>query len=349
MSLFNKDKELLTQDEVVDLITDNFDLLPVIRQGIEIDRYLVKNTKTTMPDGLKVAITYLRESMRYTDTIDNIIDTKDSLEQLLNIKDIAYDWYNIIYDIKHNPFFTRYKKRISRNKHDYTDLIINLAKIDYSPVKRMITDAGTKDNFLLYLVHGIKDYQEYLFTDNYALYGTYSSILSTKYSQLCILYENLMVNHSEYGYFDFDKVEKSLNITPVIDKDTDCSIYSKPDSKTDSKDDKQELADIVADKVEERLKKYIPKQTGSVKSNEDTSSNSFVKVRITDMNRLATMWLGYKDIVCLCHISKITKNDETYFIIYKAGSGKGFISSRISKEEFIRLKKLGLPYCIDID
>ena len=78
MSLFNKDnnkdKKLLTEDEVVDLITDNFDLLPVIRQGIEIDRYLVKNTEIVMPDGLKVAITYLRESMRYTDTIDNIID-----------------------------------------------------------------------------------------------------------------------------------------------------------------------------------------------------------------------------------------------------------------------------------
>ena len=257
MSLFNKDnnkdKKLLTENEIVDLITDNFNLLPVIKQGIEIDRYLVKNTKTTMPDGLKVAITYLRESMRYTDTIDNIIDTKDSLEQLLSIQDIAYDWYNIIYDIKHNPFFTRYKKRISRNKHDYTDLIINLAKIDYSPLKRMITDAGTKDNFLLYLVHGIKDYQEYQSADTYALYGTYSMGLSTKYSQLCILYDNLMVNYNEYGYFDFDKVEKSLNITPIIDKDTDCSTDSKPDSK----DDKQELADIIADKVEERLKKYL--------------------------------------------------------------------------------------------
>lgn len=261
MSLFNKDsnkdKKLLTEDEIVDLITDNFDLLPVIRQGIEIDRYLVKNTKTTMPDGLKVAVTYLRESMRYTDTIDNIINTKDSLEQLLSIKNTAYDWYNIIYDIKHSPFFTRYKKMISHNKHDYTDSIINLAKIDYSPIKRMITDAGTKDNFLLYLVRGIKDYQEYQSTDTYALYGTYSMGLLTKYSQLRILYDNLMINHSEYGYFDFDKVEKTLNITPVVDKDSDCRTNSKPDSKTDNKDDKQELADIVADKVEERLKKYL--------------------------------------------------------------------------------------------
>lgn len=261
MSLFNKDKELLTQDEVVDLITDNFDLLSVIRQGIEINRYLVKNTKTTMPDGLKVAVTYLRESMRYTDTIDEIISKRDSLEQLLSIKDIAYDWYNIIYDIKHNPFFTRYKKRISRNKHDYTDLIINLAKIDYSPVKRMITDAGTKDNFLLYLVRGIKDYQEYQSADTYALYGTYIMGVSVRHAQLRALYENLVVNPVEYGYFDFNKVEKSLNITPIVDKDTNCSIDSKPDSKTDNKDDKQELADIVADKVEERLKKYLLNST----------------------------------------------------------------------------------------
>lgn len=261
MSLFNKDankdKKLLTKDEVVDLITDNFDLLPVIRQGIEIDRYLVKNTKTTMPDGLKVAITYLRENMSYTGTIDEAISKKDTLEQLLSIKDMAYNWYNIIYDIKHSPFFNRYKKMISRNKHDYTDLIINLAKKDYSPLKRMITNAGTKDNFLLYLVHGIKKYQEYQSADTYALYGTYSMYVFVKHCQLRALYEDLIVNYNEYGYFDFDKVEKSLNITPIIDKDTDCSIDSKPDSKTDNKDDKQELADIVADKVEERLKKYL--------------------------------------------------------------------------------------------
>lgn len=261
MSLFNKDankdKKLLTKDEVVDLITDNFDLLPVIRQGIEIDRYLVKNTKTTMPDGLKVAITYLRENMSYTGTIDEAISIKDNLEQLLSIKDMAYDWYTIIFDIKHSPLFTRYKKRIFRNKHDYTDFIINLAKKDYSPLKRMIIDAGTKDNFLLYLVHGIKDYQEYQSADTYALYGTYSMYVFVKHCQLRALYEDLIANYNEYGYFDFDKVEKSLNITPIIDKDTDCSIDSKPDSKTDNKDDKQELADIVADKVEERLKKYL--------------------------------------------------------------------------------------------
>lgn len=262
MSLFNKnnnkDKKLLTENEIVDLITDNFNLLPVIKQGIEIDRYLVKNTKTTMPDGLKVAITYLRENMSYTGTIDETISIKDNLEQLLSIKDMAYDWYNIIFDIKHSPLFTRYKKRISRNKYDYTDFIINLAKKDYSPLKRMIIDAGTKDNFLLYLVHGIKDYQKYQSADTYTLdtydlYGTYNMRVLVKHAQLRALYESLVVNYVEYGYFDFDKVEESLNITPVVDKDSDCHTNSKPDSK----DDKQELADIVADKVEERLKKYL--------------------------------------------------------------------------------------------
>ena len=254
MSLFNKTEDLPTEKEVVDLITDNFDLFPVIRQGIEIDRYLAKNTKTTMPDGLKVAITYLRESMSHSGTIDEIISMKDNLEQLLSIKDMAYDWYNIIFDVKSSPFFIRYKRRISCNKHDYTDLIIKLAKKDYSPLKRMIINAGTRDNFLLYLVRGIKDYQS---LDNYALYTTYSMSVIVRHSQLRFLYENLIVNDSEYGYFDFDKVEKSLNITPIADKDSACFTDNKANNKINSKDDKQELADIVADKVEERLKKYL--------------------------------------------------------------------------------------------
>lgn len=340
MSLFNKTEDLPTDKEVVDLITDNFDLFPVIRQGIEIDRYLAKNTKTTMPDGLKVAITYLRESMSHSGTIDEIISMKDNLEQLLSIKDMAYDWYNIIFDIKSSPFFIRYKRRISCNKHDYTDSIINLAKQNYSPLKRMIRNSGTKDNFLLYLVRGIKAYQS---LDTYALHETYSSMVS--YSQLCILYEYLIINYSEYGYFDFDKVEKSLNITPIADKDTNCPTDSKANNKINSKDDKQELADIVADKVEERIKKYLPKQINPVKNNESTSTTPFIKARISDKNGLATVLLGYKDIVCLCSISASNKNDETYFIIYKAGSGKGLISSNISKEEFNNLKNLGLPYC----
>lgn len=262
MSLFNKDdnnnQKSLTENEVAGLITDNFDLLPVIRQGIEIDRYLVRNTRTKMPVGLEVAITYLRENMNYTGTIDETISIKDNLEQLLSIKDMAYDWYNIILDVKNSSYFDRYKKMVSRNKYDYTDLIINLANKDYSPLEQMIKDAGTKDNFLLYLVRDIKDYQEYQSADIYAIDETYSIGMLIRHSQLCFLYEHLIVNHSEYAYFDFDKVEKSLNITPVSDKDTDCSTNSKPDSKTDSKDDKQELADIVADKVEKRLKKYLP-------------------------------------------------------------------------------------------
>lgn len=254
MSLFNKNKKLLTEKEVVDLITGNLYLYRVIMQGIEIDGDLVENTVTVMPDGLEVAITYLRENMSHTGTIDEIISMKDSLEQLLSIKSMAYNWYDIILDVKHNSLFHRYKDTISCNKRDYTELVINLAKKDYSPLKRMIKDAGSEDGFLFYLVNNVKEHQT---LDTYNRYDTSIERIITSYSQLHTLYEDLIINFNYYGYFDFDKVKNSFDTAPVVNKDSDCSASSKSNNETGSKDDKQELADIVADKVEERLKKYL--------------------------------------------------------------------------------------------
>lgn len=342
MSLFNKNKKLLTEKEVVDLITGNLYLYRVIMQGIEIDGDLVENTVTVMPDGLEVAITYLRENMSHTGTIDEIISMKDKLEQLLSIKSMAYNWYNIILDVKHNSLFHKYKDTISCNKRDYTELVINLAKKDYSPLKRMIKDAGSEDGFLFYLVNNVKEHQT---LDTYNQHDTSIERVITSYRQLHTLYEDLIINFTYYGYFDFDKVKDSFDTAPVVNKDSDCSASSESDNETGSKDDKQELADIVADKVEERLKKCMSKQSNSAKNDESTNATPFIKARISDKNGLATVMLGYKDIVCLCSIPASTKNDETYFIIYKAGSGKGLTSSNISKEEFNNLKNLGLPYC----
>lgn len=302
---------------------------PIIASNVYI--YNNTNTISRMPKGLSFALNYLEDSYHFDYiTLEEVKDLQERLEYLLRMKNHNDYWNEIIDSIKQSR---SYNIHINGLRHfqlcdtDYTKNLIKYIKdCDYAlqdEFIRLINNSVTKKKFLTSIFH-----------DMYYGYGNDNYVL-TDYYKISKLYEKLIIENKQ---FDYNKVREEFMDKNSTDKNTDTS-------KINSKDDKQELADIVADKVEERIKEYLPKQINPVKNNESTNATPFIKARISNKNGLATVLLGYKDIVCLCSIPASAKNDETYFIIYKAGSGKGLISSNISKEEFNNLKNLGLPYC----